>query len=107
MKNNCDLIIIEVKTLDSKELIGSVVRSTAGRDAGKLFIVIKVLDEKYVEVSDGSLRKLANPKKKRVKHLHITNVTAEEIKACLLENKDVSNAMIKKFLQLKDIDKEV
>lgn len=96
-----------MKTLSSKELIGRVVKSTAGRDAGKLFIITKVVDEKYVEVSDGSLRNLANPKKKKVKHLHITNVTAEEIKTCLLENKHISDAMIKKFLQLNDIDKEV
>lgn len=49
--------------------VGRLVRSLAGRDAGRLFVVTQVLDAEFVLVCDGGLRTLARPKKKRVKHL--------------------------------------
>ena len=49
---------------------GRVVRSTAGRDGGRLFVVIAEVDQDFVLVADGSLRKIDRPKKKRRKHLY-------------------------------------
>lgn len=51
--------------------VGQVVKSKAGRDAGRIFLVFKVIDEDYLYLVDGSLRKLENPKKKNIKHLMI------------------------------------
>ncbi|RVU54071.1 KOW domain-containing RNA-binding protein [Anaerosphaera multitolerans] len=51
--------------------VGQVVKAKAGRDIGGIFLVYKVLDESYVLIVDGKRRKLANPKKKKVKHLII------------------------------------
>jgi len=48
---------------------GCVVISTAGRDRGKLFIVLDVTDENYCLIADGKLRRLQSPKKKKIKHL--------------------------------------
>ena len=53
--------------------VGQVVKSKAGRDAGRIFLVFKVIDDEYLYLVDGSLRKLDNPKKKKVKHLMIYN----------------------------------
>lgn len=47
---------------------GMLVRSKAGHDKGKMY-VIAGQDEAYVYLVDGSARKLANPKKKRKKHV--------------------------------------
>ena len=48
---------------------GRVVVSTQGHDAGRWYAVISVLDDRYVLLADGDLRKLAKPKKKQVKHI--------------------------------------
>ena len=59
---------------------GGLVRSISGRDAGRLFI-IKEIDEQgdYVYITDGMLRKVANPKKKNLKHLELKPLRFEAI----------------------------
>ncbi len=49
--------------------LGQVVTSTQGRDAGRDFVVVGLIDEKYVLIADGGLRRMDRPKKKKVKHL--------------------------------------
>ncbi|KAJ52247.1 ribosomal protein L14E/L6E/L27E [Clostridium tetanomorphum] len=93
--------------MNDNDQIGKVVCSKAGRDKGRFFIVTAVLNEEYVYISDGSLRFVEKPKKKKIKHLVFTNVIADEIKKTLLENNEVSNLMIRKFLQSHDMNKEV
>lgn len=93
--------------LSYHDLIGRVVVSRAGRDSGKTFIIMNEINDEYVLVSDGKLRTEEKPKKKKLKHLIVTDITAEELRDSLLCGKKVTNAMIRKFLQLKDIDKEV
>ena len=48
-------------------LIADVVRSTAGRDKGKLFYVL-ALDETYLSLVNGKDRTLDKPKRKKRKH---------------------------------------
>ena len=48
---------------------GRVVYSRMGRDRGRYFVVIERVDEDYVLIADGDLRRLSNPKKKKLKHL--------------------------------------
>ncbi len=50
-------------------LRGSIAVSTAGRDRNKVFIIVGVLDEKYVLIANGKSRKIEKPKKKKLKHL--------------------------------------
>lgn len=93
--------------MDETTQLGRLVYSRAGRDEGKLFIIIDILDDNYVYVSDGNLRPIEKPKKKKIKHLVFTKEVAEDIKSMLLSGEKVSNAEIKKFLRLHDISKEV
>ena len=51
---------------------GEIVKSRAGRDAGRYFVVKEIIDDSYVLIVDGSLRKLEKPKKKKVKHVEPT-----------------------------------
>ena len=51
---------------------GSVVRSTAGRDQGRLFIVVSLIDGDFAYVANGKLRTMEHLKKKRRKHLKPT-----------------------------------
>ena len=66
-------------------VIGRAAYSKAGRDKGRLLIVIAIRDEDFVLVADGDLRPLEKPKKKRIKHLRYTNFVAEDI-AVKIEN---------------------
>jgi len=93
--------------LDSNDHLAKVVYSKAGRDKDKFFIIISVLDEKYVYISDGSLRSISKPKKKKIKHLAFTNILDEEIRNLLISGEKINNAMIIKKLQSYDNNKEV
>lgn len=68
-----------------------IVRSKAGRDKGRLFIVISDEQNGYVNIVDGMLRTLDKPKRKKQKHIEtvcgsyeydqgeLTNKTAAKI----------------------------
>jgi len=48
---------------------GQLVRSLAGRDKGKHYLVLETLDHKHVLLVDGRSRPVERPKKKNVAHL--------------------------------------
>ena len=52
-------------------LKGQVVRSKKGRDEGKVYIIMEIIDDDLLLLVDGKLRKLDRPKKKKVKHFYI------------------------------------
>lgn len=78
---------------------GSVVVSTAGRDSGKTFMVVRVLDDSFVYIADGTLRHLDKPKKKKVKHLAVTSHTLNGIGEKLIEGRKVFDAEIRSALK--------
>jgi len=82
----------------SNPVIGRVAYSKAGRDKGRLFIVIGVINEDFVLISDGDLRPVEKPKKKRIKHLKYTDLVAENIVEILKNGRKLINADIQKTL---------
>lgn len=79
--------------------IGQIVKSKAGRDKGRIFIVCKVADEQNVLVCDGDLRKLDSPKKKKIKHLMIYNTVLTEFAFKLQCNENLDDAYVRKLLE--------
>ena len=79
--------------------IGQVVRSKAGRDKGRVFLVYSIIDDKHVRVIDGDLRKLDKPKKKKIKHLIVYNTILDSLTYKLENNVKVNNAYIRKLLE--------
>ncbi|HYE81831.1 MAG TPA: RNA-binding protein [Clostridia bacterium] len=79
--------------------IGQVVISAAGRDKDRKFVVLCIIDDQYVYISDGGIRKLEKPKKKKVKHLKKLNHVAEAIKDKLVSLEKLSNSEIRKLLK--------
>lgn len=77
---------------------GQVVYSKSGRDKGRPFIVLSVTDE-YVFLVDGTLRRLEQPKKKKMKHVQMTKTVIENIKQKLENNSYILNADIAKALK--------
>ncbi|MCL2053479.1 MAG: KOW domain-containing RNA-binding protein [Oscillospiraceae bacterium] len=58
--------------------VGTVVKSGAGRDKG-LFMVVTAVEGDFAYIADGKLRKLDSPKKKRIKHLKVTNTFLDTV----------------------------
>jgi ribosomal protein L14E/L6E/L27E len=96
-----------VNGLDENSLLGKVVNSKAGRDIHRNFIVVGILNNEYVYISDGDLRKIEKPKKKKVKHLDFTGIVDKEVRELILSKEEVTNSKIKIFLQSEDIRREV
>lgn len=82
-----------------EELIGRVVYSKAGRDSGKPFIILSIIDNEYVNIVDGDLRKIEKPKKKKLRHLNVTNQVVNEIKELMISGKTFSNDKVRKCLE--------
>jgi len=58
---------------------GKFVLSAAGRDKDRIFAVTDVIDESFVFIADGMLRKIEKPKKKKLKHLKILDAEKAEL----------------------------
>jgi len=91
----------------SKFLPGQLVISKAGRDHGKYFVVISVIDENYVYLVDGDLRKIENPKKKKVKHLLWTDQTSQFIYEKIKKQEKITNSMVRREIAKLNLEKEL
>ncbi|MBC8529867.1 KOW domain-containing RNA-binding protein [Christensenellaceae bacterium NSJ-44] len=78
---------------------GRIVFSKSGRDAGKYFIILSVLDDDYVLLCDGQMRKLANPKKKKLKHLAIKPECIDSLREKLLNDKRIFDSEVRSALE--------
>ena len=83
---------------------GRVVLSTQGRDAGRYFIVLEVIDENFVLMADGLTRKVDHPKKKKVKHLRpkpiLVNVDGSSLPNKHLQDSDLRKALSEHGLEI-------
>ena len=73
--------------------IGMICQSKQGRDKGRHYLIVKV-EEDAAYVADGNFKKLASPKKKNLKHLHLLPEKAETIALKLEEGKQVFDTEI-------------
>jgi len=78
--------------------IGSVVISKAGRDRGRPFLVVGELDDDFVTVANGDLRKLDHQKKKRRKHLKPTGRVVTELRDRLSQGKPIEDHELRAWL---------
>lgn len=83
--------------------VGEVAVSTAGHDAGLLFVVIAGLDSRYVLVADGKVRKLAAPKKKKMQHLSLfTRLSEEDTEK--LRRGEVNDSFLRRTIRALDLE---
>ena len=94
---------------------GRVVLSTQGRDEGRYFIVLEVIDESFVLMADGLTRKIDHPKKKKIKHLRpkpiLVNVDGSTLPNKHLQDSDLRRALSEHGLEISnasqvDVDKK-
>ncbi|WP_418791441.1 RNA-binding protein [Phosphitispora sp. TUW77] len=79
--------------------VGQLVRSSAGRDKGNIYLVYDLLDEAFVRVIDGVKKKLTNPKRKNIKHLEIFPVKADCIAEKLIKGELVTEKEISETIK--------
>lgn len=78
--------------------LGSIVQSLAGRDKGKIFLVVGVEDN-YVYLVDGDIRKIENPKRKKIKHVELTRYFDGDIAERIAKKNKITNQDIKKVIR--------
>ena len=77
---------------------GRVVLSTQGRDEGRYFIVLEVIDENFVLMADGLTRKIDHPKKKKIKHLRPKPILVN-VDGSTLPNKHLQDSDLRRYLR--------
>jgi large subunit ribosomal protein L14e len=85
--------------------IGQVVLAKAGRDKGKLFVIVGKIDEEYVLIANGTNRSIDKPKKKKIKHLDYRPEMLDDLKMKLENGQKVFDAEIRKSLEMLGHDK--
>lgn len=75
--------------------VGQLVRSKAGRDKDRYYLVYQTMDDYFVYVIDGESRKVTNPKKKNTRHLQTTNQVAYHLVDRLKAGDPVTDAEVR------------
>ncbi|MBQ2712025.1 MAG: KOW domain-containing RNA-binding protein [Clostridia bacterium] len=84
---------------ETKLVPGLIVYSKAGRDAGRYYVVCEVLEGGYVLTVDGQKHRMDNKKRKKCKHLTLTNHTLEGIGEKFSSGKQVFDSELRKALR--------
>ena len=79
--------------------ISKLGESRAGRDKDRSFIVIEIVDEQFVKIADGDIRKLEKPKIKKVKHLTKLKFFSEDLREKIDNEKKITNVMLRKEVE--------
>lgn len=83
--------------------VGQYVRSRAGRDKNHIFVVLEIINDEYVYVVDGDVRRLESPKKKKLKHLNGYNQISVVVREKTKDDKKLTNLMIRKEIEKFDL----
>lgn len=79
--------------------VGQIVKSMAGRDKDRVFVVVDIIDDQYVLIADGDLRKIDKAKKKKIRHLAKYNVVHEDIKNKIMNNEKIDDLLLRRELE--------
>lgn len=81
-----------------ESLLGHFAKSKAGHDKEEIFIIIKE-EENFAYLTDGKIRMLDNPKKKKLKHLEIANCFSEDVREKLDNALKITNSDIREAIE--------
>lgn len=80
---------------------GGIVRSSAGHDKGKYFIVVGAEGDNYLLLADGKFRPIEKPKKKKRKHCRLcAGCGSDKIAEKLADGTKIENAELRKALNM-------
>ena len=75
----------------------SIVRSDAGRDKGKLFVVLAVEGE-YLLLADGKGRKVESPKRKKRRHVLFVASDESRLSEKIKSEEKITNSELRRTL---------
>ena len=78
---------------------GTIVYSVAGRDRGRFYLVIEVVDDKYIKIADGELRRIDKPKLKQIKHVRTDGASIPKLAEKLKEGSKIFDAELRSSLR--------
>ena len=92
--------------MENNLTVGSLVVSTAGRDKDRIYLVSQIIDENFVLLVDGNFKLLANPKKKRIKHITVSSEVVLTIKEKLEKDKKVFDSEVFSAIKNSSLNKK-
>ena len=75
----------------------NIVRSVAGRDRGKLFVVLAA-EEEYLLLADGKSRKVESPKRKKRRHVLFVAADESRLSEKIRDEANITNSQLRKTL---------
>ena len=75
----------------------NIVRSDAGRDKGKLFVVLAVEGE-YLLLADGKSRKVESPKRKKRRHVLFVAADENRLSEKIKSGEKITNSELRRTL---------
>lgn len=86
-------------------VVGQLVKSKTGRDRGRFFLILEIDEKKgYVTLVDGDKRGVANPKRKNISHIQVTNSVVQEFREKIAEGFSPRDQEIKRYLSELTVD---
>ena len=80
------------------DLIGKLAISSTGKDKGCIYLIYST-GINFVNLVDGNVRRIKNPKKKNLKHITILNAKSDIISKKIIENVKVFDSEIFSFIK--------
>ncbi|RYL89400.1 KOW domain-containing RNA-binding protein [Sporolactobacillus sp. THM19-2] len=74
---------------------GQLVQVLRGKETGSFFVIVKLIDDRYVEIADGNRRKFDHAKKKNISHLDLQSYVSVEVQKSLQETGRVTNGKLR------------
>ena len=75
----------------------NIVRSDAGRDKGKIFVVLSVEGE-YLLLADGKSRKVESPKRKKRRHVLFVAADENRLSDKIKSEEKITNSELRRIL---------
>ena len=79
--------------------LGQFVLSNKGRDQGILAIIVEIIDDKLVKIADGTVRRVAKPKLKKIKHLKLTEGLSVEVIEKIEKGQPLTDGIVAKAIK--------
>ncbi len=80
--------------------MGQLVTSIAGRDEMQVYLVIGIKDNNLLLLANGRDRKMANPKRKNIRHVNVLKSIAKGMAAKLQSGKKVTDEELRQTIQV-------
>jgi large subunit ribosomal protein L14e len=88
-------VILLVNGSEEIPEIGQLVKVLKGREIEQYFVIIDIIDNRFVNIADGDKRKFDSPKRKNINHLALYNYISPEVKNSIDETGRVTNGKLR------------